>query len=277
MNVDQAVSFVESSGTAAQVALAHSAVGRIGADDAVEAVAAHQRADGSWAKIDPDMSGDLSSISQTWIGLQWLIWLSPAGADQLEHTIAFLRGAQRRQGFWDEPDEIAQFSPPQWMLPGQRDNQVWLTSAVCCKLKELDRSADVSYEAALEFLRGAWSDENRRFSDDPHPHWMALPLFHNSIDPRDALIEAGCRERLVEAIENSRLDPSDYTAVAYAAMLGSDVELFRRCLDKIESYQQADGGMTTRYGDQHRPNATVETLFLFKCANLLPVASKTES
>ena len=270
MNVEQAVTFVESSGKPAQIALAHYAVERISAEEALQAIAPHQRADGSWSGTDEDMPGDISSISQTWVGLQWLIWLHPAGDDPLQRTVEFLKRVQHPESFWDEPDEITAFNPPPWMQPGNQDNQVWLTSAVCAKLKELGQQDQVNFEQALEFLRLSWRADERQFNDSTHPHWMALPLFHNSTHAGDNEIEAGCRDRLVEAVEHNRLDPYDYPAVAHAAILASDLDLFRRCMDKLEGFQQPDGGLMTHYGDQHRANGTVELLFLLKRAHMLP-------
>ena len=155
MNVEQAVAFVEAHGDPPQQALARCAVGRIDADEALAAISVRQRADGSWAGIDLDMPTAVSSISQTWLGLQWLIWLRPAGADLLDRTIAFLKSAQRPVGNWDEPDEIVAHNPPPWMLPGNHDNQVWLTSAVMCKLKELGHEKAVRLYQARHFLRSA--------------------------------------------------------------------------------------------------------------------------
>ncbi len=277
MNVDQAVTFVESSGTPAQIALARYAVGRIDADQALRAIIPHQRADGSWSGIDLDMPDAVSSISQTWIGLQWLIWLSPAGQNSLDRTAAFLKRVQHPEGCWDEPDEIAAHNPPSWMMPGNHDNQVWLTSAVSCKLKELGRTEDVNYEQALDFLRGSWQREEKQFNEGVHAHWMALPVFNGSVDAFDCEIAVGCRDRLADALDRDAVDPGDLAAIAYAGLLTSDVDLFRRSLNKIERTQRLDGGMTTRYGDQHRPNGTVEVLFLLKRANMLPPVSTSEA
>lgn len=269
MNVEQALAFVEAHGDPPQQALARYAVGRIGADEALTAISARQRADGSWAGIDLDMPAAVSSISQTWIGLQWLIWLRPAGVDLLDRTVAFLKGVQQPAGNWDEPQEIVAHNPPPWMLPGNHDNQVWLTAAVMCKLRELGREDDVRAHQALHFLRGAWQRDRKQFNDGTHPHWMALPLFFGSTHELDREIVTGCQARLLYAAENNVFDPVDYPAAAYAALLSDDAELFDACMTRLEGFQQPDGGMTTHYGDQHRPNGTVEMLFLLKRAKML--------
>ncbi len=98
---------------------------------------------------DGDMEGVLSTISQTWQGLQWLLWTCPSDSAPLDRTVDFLRRTQHVGGYWDEPPGILEFNPPPWMVPGNHANQLWLTSAVCCKLLELGRQADVRFEAAL--------------------------------------------------------------------------------------------------------------------------------
>ena len=69
-----------------------------------------------------------------------------------EHT-DFLKRSQHEDGYWDEPEEIVSYDPPFWMLPGQYANQVWLTSAISCKLKELGVEQQVDFEKAVAFLR----------------------------------------------------------------------------------------------------------------------------
>jgi hypothetical protein len=268
MDIERAVAFVEAQGEAPQVALARYAVGRIGAEEVAQAISVRQRDDGSWSGIDHDMPAAVSSISQTWIGLQWLIWLdAPEGDTLVERTVDFLRAAQHPQGYWDEPDEIVQHHPPPWMLPGNPENQVWLTSAVMCKLKELGRDDGVNRAGALDFLRAAWQSEKGYFHEGGHPHWMTLPLLHGSERDDDRAIAAGCRDWLAHLVEERLIDPYDYAAVAYAALLTNDDVLFRLCMESIETFQKADGGMTTQYGDQHRVNGTVETLYLLKRAS----------
>ncbi len=277
MNIQRALAFLDASGETAFTALGRCAVGLVDAEAVLTAIAPYQRADGSWAGIDKDMPAQISSISQTWIGLQWLIWLRPAGGDLLDKTVAFLRAAQKPNGCWDEPDEIKAYNPPPWMLPGDPANQRWLTSAGACKLKELGRTGDVNFAAALDFIRSSWDAQARRFTEYPHTHWMVLPLLFDSPDAHDRDIAAGCRDLLSGLVDRSALDPYDYHSVAYAALLTGDDDLFKRALAKIESFQQADGGMSTNYGDQHRPNGTVETLFLLRDANLLSAAAAPES
>ena len=42
-----------------------------------EVVAAYQNDDGGWHRFDSDMPASLSTLSQTHIGLQLLLWIDP--------------------------------------------------------------------------------------------------------------------------------------------------------------------------------------------------------
>ena len=271
VDVARALEFVAAHGTSAHNTLAAVAVGKASPETALMQIGTYQRPDGGWARIDPDFTADLSLISQTWLGLHWLIALRPAGADALARTLEFLAASQQTSGCWDEPDAILAYDPPPWMVPNQQANQVWLTSAVCCKLKELGCEDSVRFNAALGFLRAAW--QGSRFPGSPHPHWMALPLFTLN-GPRaeiDTAITMGCHDVLYPLVDRAALDPLDVIAVAYGAHLCGNfaAELFLLALDRVLSFQQPDGGWTTHYGDQHRPGATVDALFLLRRVGMI--------
>jgi hypothetical protein len=145
-------------------------------------------------------------------------------------------------------------------------NQLWLTSAVCCKLSELDLLDQVCFDAALSFLRGGWRGDH--FPNSAHPHWMVLPLLYRT-GPQNALDEeimVGCRTFLWNGLTNNQIDPLDVTSIAYAAHLCGDfaTDLFKLALDRVLNLQQPYGGRTTNYGDQHRPGATLDALFLLR-------------
>jgi hypothetical protein len=266
VNAAKALEFLQRNGDPAFCTLAQYALQQIPLETALQAIQPYQREDGGWARIDKDLEGDLSMISQTWLGLQWLIYLRPGGPENLRRTVDFLVRAQHPAGCWDEPQAVLAYNPPPWMLPGQYANQLWLTSAVCCKLSELDLLDRVRFDAALSFLRGGWRGDH--FPNSAHPHWMVMPLLYRT-GPQNALdgeIMAGCRTFLWNGLTNHQIDPLDVTSVAYAAHLCGDfaADLFKLALDRMLSLQQPDGGWTTNYGDQHRPGATLDALFLLR-------------
>lgn len=266
INKDKALQFVQASSDPILSALANYAVGKQSAAEALATLQAYQLFDGGWTKTDKDFQGDLSVISTTWVALQWLIWLGGKGNPALERTISFLQKTQNEAGYWDEPEEIRQFNPPFWMLPGNRENQLWLTSAVCCKLKELGCEGEIDFEKALDFLRQGW--DGTRFPVFTHTHWMAMPLFtmQNTGSTLDNEIILGCKTFLQKAIETGEADPGDLCAIAYASRLTGNLvnDLYRLAIQGVIQNQMDDGGWNTRYPEKHRPAFTVEALFLLQ-------------
>ena len=266
VNTDKAIDFVQASGDPILSALALFAARRTDAKQALDAIKAYQRNDGGWTKADMDFQGDLSIITATSVALQWLLYVGGEGSAVLEKTVDYLRRAQRSDGAWDEPDEIRQYNPQPWMLPGRYENQVWLTSAICCKLKELGRERDVDFDRALDFVRRGW--DGNRFPVFVHTHWMAMPLFHmqNTGSAVDGRIIAGCKRFLYEAIVNNQVDPGDLISIAYASLLAGGVtdDLREIALKGVLGNQMDDGGWKTNYGDKYRAAFTVDALFLLK-------------
>ena len=265
-SLQRAFEFVESNGTRPMRALAANVMGLMGADATLaELVKAYQNADGGWHRFDSDMPAPLSTISQTHIGLQLLLWIEPRDSSSLDLTVAFLQRAQQA-GSWDEPQEIQKYNPPPWMVPGNRANQLWLTSAVCCKLLEHRRQADVRFEQALAFLRTGWN--GKQFPRYPHTHWMALALFSRLPDPSsaDRRIAEGCKQFLLGRLSQGTIDPIDANDIAYAAFRAGSMagDLYSIAFEKVLASQADDGGWVTDYGDRHRVWATIPAMYLLK-------------
>ena len=226
--------------------------------------------DGGWERFDSDMPGEISTISQTWLGLQWLLWTRPSDSAPLDRTLEFLRQSQHDKGYWDEPPEILKHDPPPWMVPGNRANQLWLTSAVCCKLLELGRETEVRFDAAVEFLRRGWQTD--RFPVYQNTHWMAANLFGRLSEPTDLdrRIARGSVRRLIDDLATGTGDAADITSIAHAASQSGARDLFDIACPRVVANQAEDGGWTTTYGDVHRPQATVEAMHLLKSVSESP-------
>jgi len=255
--------YVRRNGTGLMGALAAHAAGVASGDDVLVHLRPYQNHDGGWERFDGDMAGSLSTISQTWLGLQWLLWTRPSDTTPLDRTVEFLRQSQHDDGYWDEPDEILQYDPPPWMVPGRLANQLWLTSAVCCKLLELGREFEVRFDAAVEFLRSGWEEEEG-FPVFLHTHWMALYIFRSLKEQNDMdrRIARGCARRLKDDLIGDKVDGTDVTSIAYTALKSGTRDLFDVAFPIVVGNQAEDGGWTTGYGDVHRPLCTIEAMHL---------------
>ena len=222
-------------------------------------------------KINPEQMGEedaygISLLTPTLSWCQWLIWMQPVGNKMLLKTTDYLKSTQKQDGYWDEPDELSTHDVAPWMVPGQFTNQVWFTAAVCCKLKELNQTDEIHFETALEFLRSGW--DGTRFPYHPHTHWHSMALMsmveHGSTFDEQIMI--GCNVFLQHGIKQGEIDPLDVITVAHSSHLCGDfgADLLALCLDKISSYQQADGGLVTFYGESARSTATANALLLLR-------------
>ena len=264
----KAHAFVRDNGSPLARVLVGHALGLTAVDDALSELAAFQNPDGGWHGLDSDIETPLSTISQTWVGLKWLHWLGPLETAPVDRTVEFLRRSQHLEGCWDEPEAILEHGPPPWMMPGDYPNQVWLTAATCSRLVLHSRQAGVRFDAALDFLRGAWDGE--RFPRYNHTHWVSLVVFGLLENPSatDRDIFEGSVRFLEGALEDDRIDNLDVIEVARDALYArrSGERLFRAALPKLLAGQAEDGGWTTGYGDRHRPKATVEAVYVLKLA-----------
>jgi len=262
IDVFKALNFVKNSDDGILIALANYAVDKISKKEAVEKISVYQLADGGWTGTDKDFQAKISVISTTWYALQWMIWLEAADTKEFNNTISFLKSHQSKEGYWDEPVSILDYNPPFWMEPGKYENQLWLSSAVCCKLKELNMQASVNYDQAISFLVQGWDGE--RFPVFTHTHWMGLYLFFDM--QKYKYIADGCKDFLIDAINNEQVDPADYCAITYNSFNTGEYsrDLFELSYNKFLNYQADDGGIITNYGDKHRAGLTVEALFLLK-------------
>lgn len=263
MDVNKAISFIEQTGDKVLRYLAYYAVGKIQKNEVVEAVSTYQLSDGGWTKTDKDFLAPISTISSTWIALQWFIWLCAFDSNELSKTIEHLKRVQNKEGYWDEPQEILRFNPSPWMKPGRYENQLWLTSAVSSKLLELGLENAVDFDHAISFLEEGW--DGKRFPVYKHTHWMAMHIFHSVDLPKSKSIAEGCKAFLTSSLNNNEIDPGDCCAIAYSSLnTGQFAEdLFKLAFTKMEGYQADDGGVITNYGEKHRASFTVEALFLW--------------
>ncbi|MEM6527542.1 MAG: prenyltransferase/squalene oxidase repeat-containing protein [Chloroflexota bacterium] len=272
VDVIGAVQYIEQHGSDVHKAMARYAVGAAMSGAVLTALEPLQRPDGGWTGLDPDCPDDLSTISCTWMALQYLRWIGVDSTPLIDSTVTFLAAQQHPDGYWDEPDAIAQYNAPPHMQPGEAATRMWLAAAVARMLLETGHDTQVYFGPALTYLSEQWEAGTLRGKNARlHPLWMMLPLFKMVGHARDAHIVESCNNRLLAAVEFEELDPMDVTAVAHAAMATrfAGNRLYIAARDYVLTQQQGDGGFTTHYGDRRRPNATVDALMLMRWGGLI--------
>ena len=157
------------------------------------------------------------------------------------------------------------------MIPGEYENQLWLTSAICCQLVEINKTAEINFTAAIDFLRRGWN--GKRFPGATHPHWMAIVIFYQ-LREDSAINEAiaeGCKQFLTTQILEGKEDPIDLVDIAYASLrVGNRADdLLKISMEKLLESQADDGGWITNYGDQHRSMGTARAIYLLKILSMI--------
>ena len=262
-----ALQFVQANGTTPMPHLAAHAMGRLDPASAIARLSEFQNDDGGWTGL-ANLMAPISTTSSAIMALHWLSMMGAADESPfLDKTVDFLSSNQKAEGYWDEPEEIAQYSPKSWMLPGNCANQLWFTAAICRYLLDLGRGDAVNFKAALDFLRSGWDGE--RFPAYPHTHWMALALLSRlpSANELDEEIAQGSEHFLLQVVSEDGLSAGEMSEIAYAAFVArprADA-LFERALAKVQSGQGEDGGWLVEGGDlEDRVIATVQALYLLR-------------
>jgi prenyltransferase beta subunit len=152
--IARGLNFINENGSDDTRAFALAIVNPDTVDEALKKLQPFQNTDGGWRGMDSDMKGPISTISCTWVAMQRLSWLEQKDAECLMRTVDFIKKVQNENGSWDESEEILKYDPPPWYVPGVYENQIWLTSAICCQLMEINKTSEVNFKAAIEFLRG---------------------------------------------------------------------------------------------------------------------------
>ncbi len=268
MNIPKAIEFIESSNDQVLKSLAYFLVRRQSKEETLKTISSYQLYDGGWTATDKDFQEKISTISCTWPAIQWMIWLEiPSNNIYLTKTLDFLKQKQTIDGYWDEPLSILIYNPQQWMKPEIYENQLWLTSAVCCKLRELNLEKEVNYDKAISFLLSGWNGSC--FPVYAHTHWMSLYVFSGYDFPLYNEIFEGCKTYLMHAIENNTTDTGNFAIIAYNSYkCGKPAnDLFQLAYNRLNDIQDDDGGIMSHYGEMHRPGITLEALALEKAIN----------
>ncbi len=264
--IRRGLDFINENGSGHTKAIGNAIVKPEMVDEALNTLRPFQNADGGWRGMDSDMKGPLSTISCTWVAMQWLTWLDCKESKYLIRTVNFIKEVQNESGYWDEPEAILKHDPPPWMVPGDYANQLWLTSAICCQLMEINKTSEVNFKAATDFLRAGW--DGKRFPVYSHTHWMTIVIFYRLREDSkiNANIAEGSKQILTSEILEGNEEPFDLVDIAYASLrVGNWAEdLLKLSLDKLLENQAEDGGWTTNYGDQHRPMGTAKAIYLLK-------------
>ena len=151
MDVQKAMKFVEENGTELEKYRLHYLLGKE-RDNKVPLRYLRQLQNNDGGFPYENEKGKVSCTSNTNVNLSLMIELGLAKSNVCRKTVEYLLRVQGRDGSWDENEEIKQYNPPFWNLPGDPKTKMWLTADVCNYLIQLNYRESEAVKKASEFL-----------------------------------------------------------------------------------------------------------------------------
>lgn len=259
IHLEKAIQFVECNGNIFQRNYLRSLFGAKNLEVTLGKLAPYQNTDGGWIKIDPDYTGNVSSINCTMAGLGKLERLHVDISSLIDRSIEFLKKNQKINGMWDESNEIIDFQPPHWYYPRFTNNRIWFTNGILRYVISRKPKEQEMIGKARRYLRQFW--DGKKFPGYDHNNWMGIVSFQNGDGPRDQEIRQGCLENLRREIRGYDLADVIWTLESCCFLqLPQREEAVANGLEVLMAGQAEDGGFCTGYGEFQRADITIEAL-----------------
>jgi hypothetical protein len=259
MHIDRAIAYVQTRGDAVERArLAAIVWDEPPTETALQELAALQRPDGGFAY----WVRETSNVCDTAFVLQWFDDLKVYRGPLVDSACRYLLGRQRKDGGWDEVEAVRALNPPEWMIPGRVETQVWLTAFCAHVLIRFGRAEAEGTHCPANLLL-AHRDETGRLAGYLRATWIALPMLAFYPGPDSEPF------RRALAVVGASFSP-DWEGAYLAwllrclqdAGLPATHPLVARCLADLERKQRPDGSWEPEKGEgeTHAVNATVAAL-----------------
>lgn len=264
MNVEKAIGFVQESGTELEKYMLSYLLGK-GRDDEVPlgCLRGLQNGDGGFPYSSEN--GKLSSVNSTSVNLGLVIELGLAESDVCRKTLEYLVSVQGEDGSWDENHAINQYNPPFWNTPGDLKTKMWLTAGVLNFLIQLGyRESEAVRKAAQFLLRNR--DEEGKFYGFLHSTWISVGVFGQLEGADSEIVKKALRvtERNMDRMEDGASDFIWCLECFYAAGIGKNDPVVKRCIERAVELQRQDGAWTSADGEKHTVSTTISALRVLK-------------
>jgi hypothetical protein len=205
--------------------------------------------------------GKVSCVSKTNMNLSLMIELGLAESDVCRKTVEFLLRVQGIDGGWDENDEIKQYDPPFWDLPGDLKTKMWLTAGVCNCLIQLNYRESEAVKKASEFLLKN-RDAEGKFAGFMHSTWISVAVFGQLMGSDSEIVKMALEviERNINRIEDGATDFIWCLECFYVAEISKNVPLVKRCIARVIELQKENGAWTSGDGEKYNVSTTISAL-----------------
>jgi len=259
MNPKKAAEFVERNGDRIERARVASILwGERPSDDVLGEIAKRQKPDGGFAYWCPQVS----NLCDTAYVLQWFDDLRSRRHEAAVRACKFLLDRQRKDGGWDEVEEVGRHAPPEWMIPGRISTRTWLTGFCAHVLIRFGYAEAPGTRCPTDFLL-AHCDRRGRIDGYLRATWISLPMLAFHPGPRSEAY----RKAVAIVEENYSEDWSGaQTAWLLRCLRDADVPadhpLVGCAIVDLKRQQRADGSWEPEpgEGEEHAAAATVSVL-----------------
>jgi len=270
LDITRAIHYIKEHGDAIEKARLDSLMcGKHPSEDISDIIKRMQNSDGGfsyWIK-----EADISMVSDTVYILHWLDDLRIRESTILEQAIDFLVNHQNEDGSWDEVNDIINYNPPPFLVPGKIENRVWLTANCAHWLMKFGyaespkcRGCPIDFLLAyskpdgglLGYLRATWDCLpvfSRYPENDREPFRLALNYVESKYSP--ASWEGSYLVWLIQCLRDANL-PANHKLVI-------------DCLNDLQGKQRSDGSWNSEDGEEYSVSATIEALGVLKEYNLI--------
>lgn len=209
--------------------------------------------------------GKPSSVNETSGILSLVAELNLGESDVCRKAVNYLFQIQSPNGSWNENPEISQFNPPRWDSPDNINTRMWLTADITAHLVQLSYAESQHVKAACEFLR-KHMDEKGKVEGPQIATWIAMAIFGMLEGSENFYVRKALD--LVEGwLDEEREDASFlcwYLECLSYAGVPKEHALVQKCLRKLKTLQDNDGGWKSADGARYNVSTTINALKLLK-------------
>jgi len=264
MDIQKAIRFVEDNGTEQEKYRLSYLLGKKRDDEVpLRYFRGIQNKDGGFPY--ENEKGKAGCILRTDANLSLMIELGLAESDVCRKTTEYLMRVQDSDGGWDENDEIKQYNPPFWDLPGDPKTKMWLTADVCNHLIQLGYRESKAVKKATEFLLKN-RDAEGKFAGFLHSTWISVAVFGQLKGSNSEVVKKALKviEQNINRIEDGTSDFIWCLECFHVAGVSKDTPIVKRCIDRVTALQRENGAWASADEDKYAVSTTINALRVLK-------------
>jgi len=186
-------------------------------------------------------------------------------SDVCQKIVNYLFLVQDPGGSWNENPEISQFNPPRWDSPDNINTRMWLTGDITVHLVLVGYAESQHVRQACEFLQ-KHMNEKGKVEGPQIATWIAIAIF-GMLEGSESLYVRKALDLVEGWLDEEQEDASFlcwYLECLSYAGVPKEHALVQRCLRKLKTLQDNDGGWKSADGTRYNVSTTINALKLLR-------------